>query len=70
MRATRKLRKMTLTEHISWAELLGLDERPDELRYDGRSWVATDEATADRTEPEAWEIIWPRAVVVEVHPSA
>jgi len=68
MRATRQLRKMTLTEHISWAELLGLDERPDELRFDGGSWVAANEAGEAGQEPEEWKLDWPTAVIVEVQP--
>ena len=68
MRVTRKLRTMTLQEHISWAELLGLNERPDELRYDGGAWVAADEAD-DEQEPDGWRLDWPTAVIVEVHPA-
>jgi hypothetical protein len=70
MKVERKLRKMTLTEHIGWAELLGLVERPDELRYDGGSWVVVDVGGADEPEEAAWEIVWPQATIVEVHPPA
>lgn len=70
MKVTRKLRTMTLTEHISWAALLGLNERPDELRYEGGSWVAEDSWDTDQPADEAWDIIWPQATIIEVHPPA
>lgn len=69
MMAATKHRTMRLDEHISWAELLGERERPDELRYDGRSWVEAGEGT-DQPVAETWTRGWPTAVIIEVLPPA
>jgi len=70
MEIKRRIWKTRLTEHISWAELLGLRERPDELRFDGGSWVAAGEGGADQPVAEVWETGWPTAIIVEVLPWA
>jgi hypothetical protein len=69
MMGVTKLGTMRLDEHISWAELLGERERPDELRYDGRSWVGADEGGDDLPVGETWTRGWPTAVIIEVHPA-
>lgn len=69
MRITKKLRTMRLDEHISWAELLGEPERPDELRYDGASWVSANEGGDDQPVADTWNRGWPSAVIIEVYPA-
>ena len=66
MRVTRELKKISMREPITWTELLGMDERPDELRYEDGSWVVRGGAEPDEDDGKVWQIAWPTAVVVEV----
>ena len=69
MKAHRNRGTMRLDEPISWAELLGEQERPDELRFDGKAWSSSRSADGDEGIGEIWTRDWPSAVIIEIDPS-
>ena len=69
MRAHRYIGTMRLSEPISWAELLGEPERPDELRFDGSAWSAGETERDDEGIGEIWTRDWPSAVIIEIDPA-
>jgi hypothetical protein len=70
MKAFKNPGTMRLDEPISWAELLGEPERPDELCFDGSAWASNSSGNGDDDEiGEIWTRDWPSVVIIEVDPS-